>query len=120
MGVLCVARPAFLFPETSPFSSTNTGKHLGLETTTGGGLLPPVEVKPAERAIAIMCAIFGSFSAATAYATIRIIGKRAHSLVSVNYFATLATISSFLIIMIHPDLHFEIPKTAAEWYVMQK
>lgn len=82
-----------------------------------GGILPPVKSKPAERTVAIMCSIFGSFAAATAYSTIRVIGRRAHSLVSVNYFATLATISSFLIIMIHPDLHFEIPKSSIEWYV---
>lgn len=36
---------------------------------------------------------------------------------SVNYFATLATISSFVIITIHPKLHFEIPNSGAEWYV---
>lgn len=87
--------------------------------TTDGGILPPVKATPQERTIAILCAIFGSFAAATAYATIRVIGKRAHSLVSVNYFAVLATVSSFLIIMIHPDLQFEIPKTIAEWYVIR-
>lgn len=86
--------------------------------TADGGILPPVKATPQERTIAILCATFGSFAAATAYATIRVIGKRAHSLVSVNYFAVLATVSSFLIIMIHPDLQFEIPKTLAEWYVI--
>jgi drug/metabolite transporter (DMT)-like permease len=86
--------------------------------STDGGILPPVKATPQERTIAILCAIFGSFAAATAYATIRVIGKRAHSLVSVNYFAVLATVSSFLIIMIHPDLQFEVPKTVAEWYVI--
>ncbi|KAM0545997.1 hypothetical protein ACHAPJ_011109 [Fusarium lateritium] len=105
-GVLFVARPAFLFPHGERLFDIN------------GGILPPAKATPRERAIAIMCSIFGSVAAATAYATIRVIGKRAHSLVSVNYFATLATVSSFLIIMIHPDLQFEIPGSAAEWVLL--
>ncbi|KAJ4250946.1 hypothetical protein NW762_011596 [Fusarium torreyae] len=105
-GVLFVARPAFLFPHGERLFDAN------------GGILPPAKATPRERAIAIMCSIFGSVAAATAYATIRVIGKRAHSLVSVNYFATLATVSSFLIIMIHPDLQFEIPTSAAEWVLL--
>lgn len=108
IGVLFIARPAFLFPG----SKVNPELHVNV-----GGLLPPPTATPRERSIAIVCAIFGSFAAATAYATIRVIGNRAHSLVSVNYFAVLATVSSFLVIMIHPDLHFEVPQTTAQWSV---
>jgi hypothetical protein len=118
--VLFVARPAFLFPAGPNASALSAGvESIVPGATVQGGILPPPEVTPTERAIAIMCSIFGSFAAATAYSTIRAIGKRAHSLVSVNYFATLATVSSFLIIMIHPDLQFEIPKSTIEWYVVQ-
>ncbi|KAF5024661.1 hypothetical protein F66182_3283 [Fusarium sp. NRRL 66182] len=113
-GVLFVARPAFLFPHNQNLLSAS-----GLGSVhVAGGIIPPTKATPRERAIAIMCSIFGSVAAATAYSTIRVIGKRAHSLVSVNYFATLATVSSFLIIMIHPDLQFEIPKTVAEWILL--
>ncbi|KAF4951895.1 hypothetical protein FSARC_12788 [Fusarium sarcochroum] len=105
-GVLFVARPAFLFPHGERLFDVN------------GGILPPAKATPRERAIAIMCSIFGSVAAATAYATIRVIGKRAHSLVSVNYFAMLATVSSFLIITIHPDLQFEVPRSVAEWILL--
>ncbi|KAG9499536.1 hypothetical protein J7337_007992 [Fusarium musae] len=117
-GVLFVARPAFLFPESWRTLSELESRAVDSDFTTDGGILPPVKATPQERTIAILCAIFGSFAAATAYATIRVIGKRAHSLVSVNYFAVLATVSSFLIIMIHPDLQFEIPKTVAEWCLL--
>ncbi|KAF9764200.1 hypothetical protein IL306_002874 [Fusarium sp. DS 682] len=117
-GVLFVARPAFLFPESWRTLSELESRSADSDVTTDGGILPPVKATPQERTIAILCAIFGSFAAATAYATIRVIGKRAHSLVSVNYFAVLATVSSFLIIMIHPDLQFEIPKTIAEWTLL--
>ncbi|KAH7235577.1 hypothetical protein BKA59DRAFT_425583 [Fusarium tricinctum] len=112
-GVLCVARPAFLFSHHEQASPVpDSSAH------TNGGILPPVKATPQERTIAIFCSIFGSIAAATAYSTIRVIGKRAHSLVSVNYFATLATISSFVIITIHPRLHFEIPNSGAEWILL--
>lgn len=88
-----------------------------VDTDLLGGLVPPVKSSPAERTIAVVCAILGSFAAASAYATIRVIGMRAHSLLSVNYFAVLSTVSSFLIIMIHPDLHFETPQTLPQWWV---
>ena len=113
VGVLFIARPTFLFPSHDDARALSSYQ-VGLR----GGLLPPPSVTPAERSIAIICAVFGSFAAATAYATIRVIGKRTHSLVSVNYFATIATVSSFLIIMVHPDLKFQIPQSPAQWSVI--
>ncbi|KAI1069486.1 hypothetical protein LB507_008594 [Fusarium sp. FIESC RH6] len=113
-GVLFVARPAFLFPNKDSFL---TG-YASAATTAAKGLISATKATPQERTIAICCSIFGSIAAATAYSTIRVIGKRAHSLVSVNYFAVLATVGSFLIITIHPDLQFEIPKSLAEWAVL--
>lgn len=112
-GVLFVARPAFLFPHNDSFLTGSSSDN----ESAARGILSAVKATPHERTIAICCSIFGSIAAATAYSTIRVIGKRAHSLVSVNYFAVLATISSFLIITIHPDLQFEIPKSLAEWSV---
>ncbi|RGP62690.1 hypothetical protein FSPOR_9077 [Fusarium sporotrichioides] len=112
-GVLFVARPAFLFPYTDSLSRTSPD-----DENVTKGILSAVKATPQERTIAICCSIFGSIAAATAYSTIRVIGKRAHSLVSVNYFAVLATVSSFLIIMIHPSLQFEIPKSLAEWALL--
>jgi drug/metabolite transporter (DMT)-like permease len=122
VGVMFIARPGFLFPhrdkagEATPTSIDTHFSHHDVDVQ--GGLVPPVASTPAERAIAVACATFGSFAAATAYATIRVIGKRTHSLVSVNYFATLATVSSFTIIMVHPDLKFEIPQSPAQWYAL--
>jgi drug/metabolite transporter (DMT)-like permease len=73
-------------------------------------------VSPAERSFAVLLAVVGSLGAATAYSTIRVIGKRAHSLVSVNYFAVVATVGSFVIILVHPELKFQVPQTASQWY----
>ncbi|KAL3599897.1 hypothetical protein FPOAC2_04125 [Fusarium poae] len=113
-GVLFVARPSFIFPYNDSFLSGSSSDNEG----AAKGILSAVKATPHERTIAICCSIFGSIAAATAYSTIRVIGKRAHSLVSVNYFAVLATVSSFLIITIHPDLQFEIPKSLAEWAIL--
>ncbi|KAH6887095.1 hypothetical protein B0T10DRAFT_549940 [Thelonectria olida] len=120
-GVLFIARPSVLF-ESDKVDNLSVSS-LTVESSRHiagpqGGILPPVEANPTERSIAIACAILGAFAAATAYATIRVIGKRAHSLVSVNYFAVLATVSSFLIIMIHPDLQFEIPQSTVQWILL--
>ncbi|KAJ4115350.1 hypothetical protein NW768_011202 [Fusarium equiseti] len=112
-GVLFVARPAFLFPNKDSFLTGYASA-----ATTAKGMISAAKATPQERTIAICCSIFGSIAAATAYSTIRVIGKRAHSLVSVNYFAVLATVGSFLVITIHPDLQFEIPKSIAEWAVL--
>lgn len=81
-----------------------------------GGILPPVRSKPAERFVAVACAIFGAFAASIAYATIRVIGKRVHSLVSVNYFAVMATVISALILLIHPKLGFKMPQSGVQWF----
>ncbi|KAM0386893.1 hypothetical protein ACHAQC_011318 [Fusarium culmorum] len=113
-GVLFVARPAFIFPQNDSFLTGSSSDN----ESAAKGILSAVKATPHERTIAICCSIFGSIAAATAYSTIRVIGKRAHSLVSVNYFAVLATISSFLIITIHPDLQFEAPKSLAEWAIL--
>lgn len=101
-GVLFVARPPWLFPQTHRPSSDDPK-------------VPVPSVSPEQRALAILIAIFGTLGASTAYATIRVIGKRAHSLVSVNYFSVIATLASFIIIMVHPDLHFVFPITILQW-----
>lgn len=62
-----------------------------------------------------MAAILGTFGASMAYATIRVIGTRAHSLISVNYFAAIATLGSALVLLIHPDLHFVMPESGGQW-----
>ena len=79
------------------------------------GKVPLPSITAEQRTLAILIAILGTFGASTAYATIRVIGKRAHSLISVNYFSLIATIASFLLILVHPSLHFVMPKTLGQW-----
>lgn len=119
-GVLLIARPAFLFGGASPVAAPDNrnaamtmfivdGPHEGLPVG------PP---SSPQRTLAVLCSIVGTFAAAAAYSTIRVIGKRAHSLVSVNYFAVLSTTGSALIILVHPDLHFILPQGAVQWILL--
>lgn len=117
-GVLCVARPPWLF-RTQPVDPIS-GEPVPVADAMNiyvvlNGVVPTPHVSPAQRTVATLIAILGAFGASTAYATIRVIGKRAHSLISVNYFAAIATVGSAAIILIHPDLHFVIPETYGQW-----
>lgn len=101
-GVLFVARPPWLFPAST-------------ENSVPDGKTPEVPGSAHQRSLAILIAILGTIGASTAYATIRVIGSRSHSLISVNYFAAIATIGSTFIILVHPDLHFVMPRTLGQW-----
>ncbi|KAI1653226.1 hypothetical protein F4813DRAFT_393910 [Daldinia decipiens] len=116
-GVLFIARPTFLFPQHRSHEPEINGTSLFM-VDQPKGIVPSVPATPAERSIAALLAVIGTFGAAAAYSTIRVIGKRAHSLVSVNYFAVLATVGSFAIILIVPDLHFEIPQNVTQWTLL--
>ncbi|KAI1451886.1 hypothetical protein F4805DRAFT_471276 [Annulohypoxylon moriforme] len=116
-GVLFIARPAFLFPQHDEGKPDDGGSQLFM-VDQPKGMVPEVPATPAQRSLAVILAVIGTFGAASAYSIIRLIGKRAHSLISVNYFAVLATVVSFAVIMIVPDLHFEIPENAAQWSLL--
>jgi drug/metabolite transporter (DMT)-like permease len=109
-GVLFVARPPWLFPSPrDPITGKPEAVIDALFSTAAG------TVSSTQRTLATLVAIVGAFGASIAYATIRVIGKRAHSLISVNYFAGIATLGSALILLVHPDLHFVIPRGLTQW-----
>lgn len=121
-GVLCVARPPWLFPNKAidpitgkPHAEVFVADVVTYVVHNAPAKAPTVPISPSQRMLAIAIAILGALGASTAYATIRVIGKRSHSLISVNYFAAIATLGSTLIILIHPDLHFVIPRDASQW-----
>lgn len=117
-GVLLVARPTWLFPTPPVDPITGEPEPSVLSLFFGPTSAPattPAPVTPQQRTLAVLAGILGAFGASTAYATIRVIGTRAHSLISVNYFAAIATIGSALVLLIHPDLQFVMPESAAQW-----
>ena len=105
--MVLVARPSFLFPPAIAEDIADANSADG-----GGGL---VTATPAQRALAVLSAVAGAFGAAVAFTTIRVIGDRAHSLISVNYFALVATVVSTVLIVVHPDIGFALPRGSEQW-----
>ena len=62
--------------------------------------------------------MLGVAGAAVAYTTIRWIGKRAHPLVSVNYFAAWCTIVSSIALAFVPSVPFLVPTTSRQWFLL--
>lgn len=105
IGVVIIAHPA------SVFGSVDDG--------VGASEAGPVDdVTPAQRLIAIAVSVAGIFGASGAYTTIRIIGDRAHALMSVNYFALLGTVGSTIALLVIPDIGFTMPHGAREWVLL--
>lgn len=121
-GVVLIARPL------SFFSFLSKGGESVLPASGDGDMiatpanvtLPHLasdydSVTPAQRAAGVGVAMLGVFGAAGAYTTIRWIGKRAHPLMSVNYFAMWCTIVSLVMMFALPGVGFLLPKSTKDW-----
>jgi drug/metabolite transporter (DMT)-like permease len=105
IGVVFIAHPASIFgPVDDEVGASKTG---GVD-----------EVSPTQRLIAIAVSVAGIFGASGAYTTIRIIGDKAHALMSVNYFAILATAGSTFALLVTPGIGFVMPQGAREWILL--
>ncbi|KAK0370176.1 integral membrane protein DUF6 [Colletotrichum limetticola] len=124
-GVVLIAHPTSLFSGDSTSTAAATapetpGPNNGTMTSTLPGLNH--QATTAERLMAIGVAIVGVFGAAGAFTTIRWIGKRAHPLISVNYFATWCTIVCTVVLTTapmleigQPALRWGLPQTGRQW-----
>lgn len=83
--------------------------HLGLSNSTC--TLHPddpscsVTTMPKDQLLAMAIALFGVLGASVAYTFIRKIGNQAHSLIIVNYLADMATIFSFIMLLLGKGVH---------------
>lgn len=114
-GVILIARPGSLF---SALSHSSDPDFIPSNTTTASPdrlAADYDDVTPTQRATAVGIAMLGVLGAAGAYTTIRWIGKRAHPLISVNYFATWCTIVSVVAMFAMPSVGFLIPKYFKDW-----
>jgi len=100
LGVLLIARPSFIFGESS------SSKDHNIETSN-----------PEERLLATSVALCGVIGASGVYIVIRFIGKRVHSLVTVEYFAALCVMISLGGIVVVPGLSFKTPHTSRQWFL---
>jgi drug/metabolite transporter (DMT)-like permease len=122
-GVVLIARPVSLFAALShstepvPPASADSDLLLSNTTTASSERLAANydSVTPKQRAIAVGVAMLGVFGAAGAYTTIRWIGKRAHPLISVNYFGTWCTIVSVIAMLTVPGVGFLLPNNLEDW-----
>lgn len=131
IGVILIARPLSLFDNDTPsipshpivptgmplpkFSnSTNQIPHLFTKR-----FLKPIATTPAQRLGAVTIALLGVLGAVISYVTIRLIGARAHVLISVNYFSTCTAFVSLLAILLLPSqIPFRLPSNSHEWFLL--
>ncbi|KAJ5112217.1 hypothetical protein N7532_000262 [Penicillium argentinense] len=101
-GVFLIARP---------FSSSSN-------EVKGEGKESPSDTDAYHHILATIVASLGVLGAAGAYTSIRMIGKRAHPLVSVTYFSSVTTVISAAAMALIPGVPFRVPSTGLEWLLL--
>ena len=118
-GVVLIARPTSLLPSSTDPAPAGSGMADGLASTNStqaiGDLQGLNNVTSAQRLSAVGVALMGVLGATCAYTTIRWIGKRAHPLISVNYFAAWSTIVSIVALLTLPGIGFRLPASPRQW-----
>ena len=118
LGVVLIARPASLLPHHSgvPPIAGGTGDGIpSLNATDPAGPQEANHVTSAQRLTAVGAALIGVLGAAAAFTTIRWIGKRAHPLISMNYFAAWTTVVSAVALLAVPGIDFRLPVNMRQW-----
>jgi drug/metabolite transporter (DMT)-like permease len=120
LGVVLIARPTTLFSHSDSDDTSTTEP-----PETGGIPGADHEATPEERLIAVGVALLGVLGAAGAYTTLRTIGKRAHPLISVNYFGVISTFISLAMLIFgpildiqQPGLRWVTPTTIKQWALL--
>ncbi|CAG8982321.1 hypothetical protein HYALB_00005322 [Hymenoscyphus albidus] len=108
VGVVFIAHPSFIFGDVEA--------NVGDVHSDKAGVVD--DVTPEQRLIALAFSMMGIVGASGAYTTIRIIGDRAHALISVLYFAVLATVGSTGALLLVPGIGFSMPKGPREWVLL--
>jgi drug/metabolite transporter (DMT)-like permease len=118
-GVILIARP---FSKRAPrdINSTPTAATVWAMSLSaaGGHDETPSDADSYHHVMATIVAFVGVIGAAGAYTSIRMIGRRAHPLVSVTYFSSVTTIISFIAMATMPWVPFRLPSTGVEWTLL--
>lgn len=111
LGVVLIAQPAAFFsnpsaddPSTSEPPENGNGSSPGMEH----------ETTAEERLIAVGVALLGVLGASGAFTTMRAIGKRAHPLISVNFFGMTCVVICVTTLIFAPI--FEIDQPFLRWH----
>lgn len=101
-GVVLIAKPNFIFGDTKETKSTDEAiESLSTE----------------KRLLASGVGLVGVFGASFVYIILRKIGKRAHPLLSVSYFAMICVVVTFTLLLVLPSMSFAIPQNKHQWYL---
>jgi drug/metabolite transporter (DMT)-like permease len=112
VGVVIIAHPAAIFgSEIDPANPANV--HF---VTIADNKFD--EITTSQRFVAIVISMLGVLGASGAYTMIRMIGNRAHALISVNYFAVVSTLGSAAILLFTPGIAFTRPEGVREWILL--
>jgi drug/metabolite transporter (DMT)-like permease len=119
VGVILIARPFSKRASRTAIASPTPAAvwALGLSASAGADE-PPSDADSYHHVVATIVAFVGVLGAAGAYTSIRMIGRRAHPLVSVTYFSSVTTVISFLAMAVVPSVPFRLPNTAVEWSLL--
>lgn len=117
IGVILIARP-FSASNSKQTSSSNDNDPSNPNRDDRLGESRPDDADAYHHILATIVASIGVLGAAGAYTSIRVIGKRAHPLVSVTYFSSVTTIISLGAMLVLPSVEFRIPTTKTEWLFM--
>lgn len=100
-GVILIAKPNFIFGKES---ESETSGDEGIESSS-------TEL----RLLATGVGLVGVMGASGVYVVLRKIGKRAHPLLSVSYFALTTCIVTFVSLLVIPSLSFILPENSRQW-----
>lgn len=118
IGVVLIARPQSFFAGSAnsiPIDDRLDRESHQTNSTGSAGVRGLENVTPGQRFNAIAASLLGVCGAVICYVSIRWIGKRAHPLISVNYFATWTTSISAIALLAIPGITFRLPSSFREW-----
>ncbi|KAL8659422.1 MAG: hypothetical protein Q9226_000449 [Calogaya cf. arnoldii] len=118
VGVILIARPTSFLSrnvDETPMASATGDALPATNATTHSQPTSADHVTSSQRLVAVGVALIGVLGAASAYTTIRMIGQRAHPLISVNYFAAWTTLVATAVLLFVPGMDFQLPSGVKQW-----
>lgn len=118
VGVALIARPVSWLPHGLAFTPAGHGARDRvplLDSTQPSEVTMAKGITPSERLTAVSVGLLGVLGAAITFTSIRCIGKRAHPMLSVNYFGAWTTVISALVLQFYPGIDFQLPSSLREW-----
>lgn len=102
-GILLIAKPDFIFggKPLQEIPESDTAESSSSEL----------------RVLATVVALVGVCGASSVYVVLRKIGKAAHPLISVSYFALVTCVICFFSTILIPSLSFQVPLTLKQWFL---